>query len=205
MDIDKSTKTIRNYKRHVLNKANQELYFLFFCFLLLCLFTFLKCMFIGEVISNTTSKPNLYEFLKIMSFISLFVLVNVILTKFFLKTISKYCIHIDNLYANTMLESFYHYYYPNRATAIQDKNVDKISKLFFWGSNSQIADILLDLDKKIQLLIDEDNRINGFGYVVTRNCYDIIIEKINEAEDKIKKIKDKKNDEMINHFRNIVN
>ena len=104
-----------------------------------------------------------------------------------------------------MLESFYHYYYPNRATAIQDKNVDKISKLFFWGSNSQIADILLDLDKKIQLLIDEDNRINGFGYVVTRNCYDVIIEKINEAEEKIKKIKDKKNDEMINHFRNIVN
>lgn len=47
--------------------------------------------------------------------------------------------------------------------------------------------------------------IEGFGYVVTRNCYDIIIEKINEAEDKIKKIKDKKNDEMINHFRNIVN
>jgi len=63
----------------------------------------------------------------------------------------------------------------------------------------------LDLDNKIQLLINEDNKINGFGYVVSKECYDVIIEEINEAEQEINEITKLKRLETTNHFRSIVN
>lgn len=63
----------------------------------------------------------------------------------------------------------------------------------------------MDLDNKIQLLINEDNKINGFGYVVSKECYDVIIEEINEAEQEINEITKLKRLETTNHFRSIVN
>ena len=63
----------------------------------------------------------------------------------------------------------------------------------------------MDLDNKIQLLINEDNKINGFGYVVSKECYDVIIEEINEADQEINEITKLKRLETTNHFRSIVN
>lgn len=77
--------------------------------------------------------------------------------------------------------------------------------LYNQSSNPKINNIILDLDKKIKLLIDEDNKINGFGYIVSRTCYDVIIEEINKTEQEINEIKKLKSLEMTNHFRNIIN
>ena len=40
--------------------------------------------------------------------------------------------------------------------------------------------------------------------MITRACYDVIIEEISKAEQKIIEIKNNKKNEMINHFRSVI-
>ena len=113
---------------------------------------------------------------------------------------------VNGLYAKTILKSFL--YYSDTGFISEDQNMCKLWRffnLYNQSSNPKINNIILDLDKKIKLLIDEDNKINGFGYMVSRTCYDVIIEEINKTEQEINEIKKLKSLEMTNHFRNIIN
>lgn len=206
MDINQLTKTIRNYKKSLDMEVRIEKIAVISSIIILLIWMGIAIIF-----------PSIYKdnvFMVLIILLSMFLsalVIQIICPKTIVKKINKSCVYIDNLYAKTMLESFLHYYPDNKIDACQPKYMDKISKLLtnipFNNSqySSEIINMLLVLDNKIQLLIDEDNKVNGFGYVVSKVCYDVIIEKINKTESKILEIKNQKKNEMTNHFRNIVN
>ena len=204
MNIEKSTKTSRNYKKYLSHEKNIS----FLCdtsifFLTSSLSTIVFVFFKFE---------NLIDTLKFILCFLAIVILSIVLCCYIA---NKFYFNAKNtkLYELTMFKSFCHYYYPhNTILAEQDNYEDQMSKLFWLFKNtynssqynSKITDILLDLDNKIQTLIDEDNKVNGFGYVITRACYDVIIEEISKAEQKIIEIKNNKKNEMINHFRSVI-
>lgn len=149
---------------------------------------------------------NYWELLGVNHWILLIFLVVMFVLSFVLKQMNEININVNNLYTKTILKSFS--YYTDNANFANDKYVRKMSwvfKLYNQSSNPKINHIILNLDNKIKLLIDEDNKINGFGYVATKACYDVIIEEINKAEQEINEIKNLKSLEITNHFRSVIN
>ena len=199
-----STKTIRNYKKYLSYENN----ILFLC----AIFIFLLSITLSIIVVDFFKFKNLIDTLKFILCFLAIVILSIVLCCYIT---NKFYFNAKNtkLYELTMFKSFCHYYYPhNTIIAEQDNYEDQMSNLFWLFENtynssqynSKITDILLDLDNKIQNLIDEDNKVNGFGYVVTKACYDIIIEEIIKAKQKIIEIKNNKKNEMHNHFRNVI-
>lgn len=134
------------------------------------------------------------------------IFVFIFLTSCVFYKLNKVYYSVDSLYTKTILKSFLHYSDTDFVSGNSDIcKLSRFFKLYNQSSNPKINNIILDLDNKIRLLIDEDNKINGFGYVVTKACYDVIIEEIKKSEQEINEIKKLKSLEMTNHFRRIIN
>ena len=186
-DMNKSLETINNYESYLCYK--NIIGFVMLSSLIIIVFLIWLIIFFQE---------------KQIS-LELLIFVFIFLTSCVFYKLNKVYYSVSGLYPQTILKSFLHY---TDAVFLADQYICKLSrffKLYNQSSNSKINHILSDLDNKIQLLIDEDNKINGFGYVVSKECYDVIIEEINEAEQEINEITKLKRLETTNHFRSIVN
>ena len=192
-DMNKSLETIKNYEKYFLYRG--------WWGLISCLSSIFAALLIYFNIINIYFKfPPSVSWLIPIFFVAIF-FVSCVLYK-----LNKTYYSVNGLYAKTILKSFLHY--SNTGFISKNQCMRKLwwfFNLYNQSSNPKINNIILDLDNKIKLLIDEDNKINGFGYVVTKACYDVIIEEIKKAEQEINEIKKLKSLEMTNHFRRIIN
>lgn len=189
VNMNKSLETIKNYENYLSHKSGIGL---------LMYGSFMLTAMPIYILISISKSPVIDNWL-----ILIFLVVFLIL--WILYKLNKTYYSVDGLYPQTILKSFLHY---TDAVFLTDQYICKLSrffKLYNQSSNSKINNIILDLDNKIQLLINEDNKINGFGYVVSKECYDVIIEEINEADQEINEITKLKRLETTNHFRSIVN